>query len=335
MKKLMRLEIIALAVLLVAAVICAIVLSAVEQPAVPAMAENQPTAPAAKPTVPQTAPTLPPETTQPGPGWMTFPADRKLTAAQYFVYDVDQDTFLTISGEQEERIYPASVTKLFTAYVAMQYLEPQTEITAGDALDRVVWGSSVADIQKGDVLTADTMVQAMLLPSGNDAAYLLAYEAGRKISGSDGVERAVSAFVKEMNKQAADLGMTGTHFVNPDGIHDEDHFTSFADLAILGKMALKDETVLKNAGTAREKIALKSGEKEWHNTNALVDPESPYYCEKAVGLKTGQTPSAGSCLLSAFQMDGRNLLIGVFGCPEEEDRFADTLQLFNEAMGIK
>ena len=62
----------------------------------------------------------------------------------------------------------------------------------------------------------------------------------------------------------------------------------------------------------------------------LIDPESPYYCPYAVGLKTGQTPSAGSCLLSAFRMDGRELLIGVFGCPKETDRFDDTLQLFNK-----
>ena len=65
-------------------------------------------------------------------------------------------------------------------------------------------------------------------------------------------------------------------------------------------------------------------------TNALVNPESPYYCPYAVGLKTGQTPSAGSCLLSAFRMDDYELLIGVFGCPEEDDRFDDTLQLFNQ-----
>jgi len=72
---------------------------------------------------------------------------------------------------------------------------------------------------------------------------------------------------------------------------------------------------------------------EWKNTHALIHPDSEYYCPYAIGLKTGQTPSAGSCLLSAFRCEGRTLIIGVFGCPETQDRFADTLQLFNEAIG--
>ena len=72
----------------------------------------------------------------------------------------------------------------------------------------------------------------------------------------------------------------------------------------------------------------------WKNTNAIIDPSSPYYCPLAIGLKTGQTPYAGSCLLSAFQYMDRTLIIGVFGCKEVDDRFPDTLQLFNDAVGI-
>ena len=75
-------------------------------------------------------------------------------------------------------------------------------------------------------------------------------------------------------------------------------------------------------------------QQEWKNTNATINPASDYYCPYAVGLKTGSTPRAGSCLLSAFECDGRTLVIGVFGCPADEDRFMDTLQLFNEAMGF-
>ena len=268
--------------------------------------------------------------------WMTFPSDRALKAKQYFVYDCNKGAFLKKSGEGSERIYPASVTKLFTAYVAMQYVKPETEVTAGDAMDMVVWGSSVANIQKGDKLTADLLVEAMLLPSGNDAAYLLATEAGRVLSGNPQISAkdAVAAFMTEMNKKAKEVGMTGSHFVNPDGIHDENHYTTFDDLVILGKLAMENPTVMKNAGTSRDVQNLTSGKKEWKNTNALVDPTAPFYCPYAIGLKTGQTPSAGSCLLSAFQKDGQKLIVGVFGCPEEDDRFEDTLQLFNEAIGI-
>ena len=88
------------------------------------------------------------------------------------------------------------------------------------------------------------------------------------------------------------------------------------------------------AGLSRETMYLDSqGEEvEWKNTNLLIDPESDYYCPYAIGLKTGQTYAAGSCLLSAFDYHGRSLIIGVFGCPEEEDRFADTLQLLTLAL---
>ena len=281
------------------------------------------------------------------PDWPTYPANRALLAKQYFVYDCNSESFLSISGAQDERVYPASITKLFTAYVAMQYLKPDTQITAGSALDLVAWGSSVAKIQTGDVLTVEQLVEAMMLPSGNDAAYILAVEAGRAIMAKseqiteDGGQSSASqldaisattVFMNEMNEQALALGMTGTHFVNPDGIHDEYHYTTFEDLTILGKLAMENETIMQYAVIAKEQMTLHGETIEWKNTNALIDPNSPYYCRYAVGLKTGQTPSAGSCLLSAFIKDGQELLIGVFGCPEEEDRFDDTLQLFNEVV---
>jgi len=272
------------------------------------------------------------ETTVFVPTWKTYPANRQLLAQQYFVYDCRENAFLVTSGQANERIYPASITKLFTAYVAMQYLQPEDNITAGEALDMVAWGSSVAKIKKGDVLTAQQLVEAMLLPSGNDAAYLLACQAGRAIKENPQLSAtsAVQIFMLEMNSQAKALGMTGTHFVNPDGIHDNNHYTTFEDLAILGKLSMKDATVMQYATTPKDQVILHGETIEWKNTNALVDPASPYYCPYAVGLKTGQTPSAGSCLLSAFRMDGQELIIGVFGCPKEEDRFDDTLQLFNQ-----
>ena len=342
MKKVLIAELIVLAVLLLGALIACVYI------AQPAFVETPiQTDPVQTEDPTTTEPSTEVPTTAFVPDWLTYPANRTLLAKQYFVYDCNSESFLTISGAQDERIYPASITKLFTAYVALQYLKPDTQITAGSALDLVAWGSSVAKIQKGDVLTVEQLVEAMMLPSGNDAAYLLAVEAGRAIMAKsqqiteDGGQAAaaqldaVSAtalFMDEMNEQALKLGMNGTKFVNPDGIHEEYHYTTFEDLTILGKLAMENETIMQYAVVAREQVTLHGETVEWKNTNALIDPASPYYCRYAVGLKTGQTPSAGSCLLSAFQMDGKTLLIGVFGCPEEEDRFDDTLQLFNEVV---
>lgn len=284
----------------------------------------------------------PPETVYTEPpleaDWMTFPQDRALTAQQYFVFDCEKGAFSTISGGPEERIYPASVTKLFTAYVALLFLDPNDSVTASqDVLDYVVYGSSVAEIKEGDVLTVAELVEAMLLPSGNDAAYILAAEAGRVIDEDpwEDVSVAITSFVAEMNSQAKILGLTNTHFANPDGIHSDDHYTSFADAAMIGLLAMEDPLIVKLAAVSKDTKTLTSGPKEWKNTNSLIDPASEYYCPYAIGLKTGQTPMAGSCLLSAFECRGKTLVIGVFGCPEEEDRFADTLQLFNETMGIQ
>ena len=201
-------------------------------------------------------------------------------------------------------------------------------------LDLVAWGSSVAKIKKGDVLTAGQLVEAMLLPSGNDAAYMLACEAGRVMKQNPNLSpsAAVQAFMTEMNSQAKAVGMTGSHFVNPDGIHDAQHYTTFADLAILGRLSMENETIMQHAITATKEVQLHGETITWKNTNALVNPTSEYYCPYAVGLKTGQTPSAGSCLLSAFRKGDTELIIGVFDCPEENDRFDDTLQLFNEVV---
>ena len=324
MKKLMYLEMGVLAILVIVAIVACITLT--KPTFSPDSLQNtQNTTDGA--TQPSTT-----ESTEPAPTWNTYPANRQLLAKQYFVYDCKADTFLVSSGTGNERIYPASITKLFTAYVAMQYVSPETKITAGDVLDLVAWGSSVAKIKKGDVLTAGQLVEAMLLPSGNDAAYMLACEAGRAIKSNPNLSpsAAVQAFMIQMNAQTKAVGMTGTNFVNPDGIHDSNHYTTFADLAILGKLSMENETIMEHAITPKKLVQLHGETIEWKNTNALVNPATPYYCPYAVGLKTGQTPSAGSCLLSAFRKDGQELLIGVFGCPEEEDRFDDTLQLFNQ-----
>ncbi len=270
------------------------------------------------------------------PAWVELVENHTLTCKQYFVYDTKTSTFVAQGGDAGV-VYPASITKLMTCLVALEYLQPTENITAGQELDKVVWGSSVAGIKFGDTLTASQLVEAMLLPSGNDAAYVIAAAAGRKILGNANADAstAVSAFMTRMNARAVELGLTDSHFSNPDGIHDSNHYMSFSDLALLGKLAAANETIRHNATLAvgnnprfDPDNTAENAPKQWKNTNLLVNPESEYYCEYVIGLKTGQTPAAGSCLLSAFRYEGRDIIIGVFGCPETEDRFADTLSLF-------
>lgn len=265
--------------------------------------------------------------------WKTFPPERVLTSTKAFVYDCGSESYLYLLGEPKEKIYPASITKLMSIHVASQYLDPDWELAAGSILDRIPEDASVAKLEKGDILTVDMLLEAMLLPSGNDAAYLIATEAGREIAGNPdlGVDDAIDAFVGEMNRQAQALGMTGTQYKNPDGWHDEAHFTCFDDLVTIAKVALKNETVKKYGTVPKTTVTPVFGhDKEWINTNLLVNPETEYYCPYTIGLKTGQTEAAGSCLLSAFDIEGRVFIIGVFGSPKFNDKLDDTLQLLND-----
>jgi len=334
-KKILLAEVVVLLILIVVAVFVRLGTSGSGEtkpdPTEPPTQNTEATQPTEATEVFNPTPTVPPiEVT-----WMTFPEDRQLTARQYFVYELESSSFLTISGNRLEKIYPASVTKLFTAYVALQYLQPETVVTATDALDLVVYGSSVAGITYRERLSVEQLVEAMLLPSGNDAAYVLAAEVGRVLDNEpyEKATVAVATFMEEMNRQAQQLGLSGTHFVNPDGIHKEDHYSTPQDLVTMASLALQNPIIMKYTQTHLHMIDMGGGYvRKWKNTNELIDPSSEYYCPYAVGLKTGQTPSAGSCLLSAFQFEGRTLIIGVFGCPEIEDRFADTLQLLNETL---
>jgi D-alanyl-D-alanine carboxypeptidase len=266
------------------------------------------------------------------PTWMEFPADREITAAQAFIFDCGELRLDTVKGAENDKLYPASVTKLLTAYVALQYLAPTDQIVAGDVLDLVGAGSSVAQIKKGDVLTVEQLVAALLLPSGNDAAYILAEACGRAAEADDTISgwSAISIFMREMNAYARSFGMKNTNFTNPDGYHDPNHYTTVSDLVKLTQKVMEDETIMKYTKVSTMDMTLGGETVTWHNTNAIIDPSSPYYCPYAVGMKTGKTPSAGSCLLTVFTYAEHTWIIGVFGCPTEESRFEDTLQIFNQ-----
>ena len=293
-------------------------------------------APAPVETTPTTTEAMETTLTEPQPTWMTFPADREITAKQAFVYDCSKEAFAYLSGSENEKVYPASITKLMTAYVALQFLSDDQLITAGDALDLVGPGSSVAEIKKGDVLTTSQLVAGLLLPSGNDAAYILAVEAGRIIKNDSQLTptKAVSAFMAEVNGQMRSLGMTGTNFTNPDGYHEYEHFTCVKDLVKIGKLSIEHPVIADAVKVYEAEVKLGDRTLHWENTNFLVVPGSKYECPYALGLKTGQTPSAGSCLLSAFDVEGDKYIIGVFGCPDIPERFEDTLQLLNHVLGM-
>lgn len=264
----------------------------------------------------------------------SVPDTHVLSASHAFVYDMATGKYLYTYGDKNEHIAPASITKLFSAYVALQYLSPETVITAGEEVSWIDPQSSRAWIYRGQRLKVQTCIEGMIIPSGNDAAYILAVAAGRAIAGDAqlSARSAFDTFVAEMNRQAQNLGLSGTHFKNPDGIDEDGHYTTLADLVAIGKLSLNNTIIAKAAATNYTTGTYVSGESyEWSNSNLLIRQSYPqYYTKDACGLKTGSTQNAGNCLLSAFKKGDSYLLICVMGCPQYNDRFDDTLSLYNE-----
>ncbi len=278
-------------------------------------------------------PVVPPSETEPPPPETMPPAQLELAASTAFVYDTGENRYLYLGGDADEKLAPASLTKLLTAYTALQCLSPDTVVTVGAEITQIDPWSSVANLQQGQELTVDMLIQGLLLPSGNDAAYTLAVAGGKALEGNPNLDRktAYALFVDEMNAQARALGMTGTHFCNPDGIDEEGHYTTVQDLVIITKAVMEIPMIMDYVSLAQAQVVFASGQNvTWTNSNQLLQEDSPYYTESAVGMKTGTTSNAGACLISLFQQEnGSYLIIGVLGSTDNDARYTDTLALYD------
>lgn len=280
--------------------------------------------------------TLPPETTVATEPPIE-PVDESLLHAKHvFVYDITDERLLYTYGDQTETISPASLTKLFTCYVALQYLDPAAVVEVGEEADWIEPDSSVAAVFPGTRLTVEMIVQGAIMQSGNDAAYALAVAAGRQIAADPQMEvhAAFGVFMEEMNRQAQMLGLTGSHFVTPDGYDEEGHYTTAQDMMTIARLAMTQPLIVRYAKVPKAVVTFESGENyTWQNTNWLLrEDKEDYYCPEAVGLKTGATSNAGKCVIAVFDTGEKVLLVGVFGCEELEHRFGDALLLYEYYM---
>ena len=283
----------------------------------------------------QSVPTEPTRPPDPRPGALEAAAEG-MEAGCVFVCDGETGQMLYCSTGPEESMYPASITKLFTAWVALRYLEPDRVVTAGEELELVRSGSSTACISKGCRLRVDMLVEGMLLPSGNDAAYVLAAAAGREIAGDGNLTalKAVQVFVEEMNRQAEELGFTKTGFTNPDGYHAGGHYSCPEDVARIGMLAMEDPVIAKYAGLQQDTVTFESGQWiTWYNTNLLLEPGSAFYIPGTLGLKTGYTGEAGYCLLAGFETERGRILVGIFGAETKNSRYYDAAALLDACTG--
>ena len=244
------------------------------------------------------------------------------------VAELESETAL-FQKNAEERIAPASTAKLLTALTVLEYCEPNEVLTIGPEIWQAAADASTAWLSEGDRLTVRQLLTALLLPSGGDAAYSAAVYTGRKIAGGDiSEQQAVAAFIEAMNRKASELGAADSSFVTPDGYDADNQYTTAADLMKIAKACTGNETIMGIAGSYSVYDVWEDGrEVNYFNTNLLLDPESACYYPQAIGLKTGSSLSAGSCLISAARINGKTYVSVVMGSGEEE-RFSDTLTLY-------
>lgn len=257
--------------------------------------------------------------------------DSKISAQGAIIYD-NTSGKLIYSKNGDSKLYPASMTKLLTAVTAMEFGTDGLEFTVeDDALSLVAADASTAGLQAGMRLTFPMLLDLMMLPSGNDAAYIVAARIGRLSLENDAapIEEAVAEFGRMMTECARSLGAMNSNFVTPDGYHHPDHYTTPEDMLLIVRKAMSMSPIRESVAKPRSRIKMLSGEdKTWNNSNQLINPSSTYYYEGAIGIKTGFTNEAGECLAAAAQRNGREIITIVM-LSSEKMRYPDSITLLN------
>jgi D-alanyl-D-alanine carboxypeptidase (penicillin-binding protein 5/6) len=253
-----------------------------------------------------------------------------IMAANAYVLYAETNSAL-YQKNSDEHIAPASTAKMLTALTVLETCPLDDTFTVGSEIDLIASDSSRAWLNRGDKLTVKQLLVALLVPSGNDAAYTLAVNVGKKIAGENGLgeQQAIEAFVSAMNQTAKKAGAISSNFVTPDGYDANGQYTTAFDLAQIAKACLRHDVLLEIMGSHKVNDTWVSGrEVTYQNTNKLIDPNSPYYYSNVIGLKTGHSGDAGSCLVSAAVINGKIYICVVMG-DSDDARFSDSLTVFS------
>lgn len=226
----------------------------------------------------------------------------------------------------DKRMYPASTTKIMTAYLALVKLDLTQELTTSATAVDIDRDGSNMGLSQGEVLTAKQLLESLMIHSANDAANVLA----EAVSGS------ISDFVNLMNATAQELGMRNTHFANPHGYHDENHYTTARDMSILAKKAMENELFAEMSAMTSLTIPPTNKyktERIFRTRNTLINPYSDITLQYrfATGIKTGHTSDAGYCFVGSAIRNELDLISVVFNSPNSNQSFKDTKALFEYA----
>ncbi|MGI6096075.1 MAG: D-alanyl-D-alanine carboxypeptidase family protein [Lachnospiraceae bacterium] len=232
------------------------------------------------------------------PGWPQGPQVQAETA---IVMEASTGAILYAKNIDEAR-YPASITKIMTTLLAIEHCSLDEQVTFSE---NAIWGierdSSHIGIKIGEVLTMEQCLYGMMLESANEVCIAVA----EHIAGS------VDAFAQMMNDKAAQLGCTNTHFVNANGLHDDNHYTTAHDMALISQAALQNETFRQVTGSTHYIIPvtnLTPEEERWLNNHHKMLQNTEYHYDGCIGGKTGYTSMAGNTLVTFAERDGIQLI---------------------------
>lgn len=234
-----------------------------------------------------------------------------------------------------EKAYPASTTKIMTAILTLEHCNLTDVATASyEAVYSVPVGYSNANIQVGEELTINQLLNVLLINSANEAANVLA----EHIAGS------IDSFATMMNAKAEEIGCLNTHFVNPNGVHNENHYSTAYDLALMGRYAMKNDVFREFVNTKFYTLPATNkyltNDRVFGTTNELLkkdtrDSVDNYYYEYCTGIKTGYTNAAKSCIVASAKKDDIEYIVVILGAGTTDNglsaRYLDCKTLFNYA----
>lgn len=261
------------------------------------------------------------------------------------VYDYTNNKTL-YQKNADNKAYPASTTKIICALAALKNASVDLEITVGDELDITYEGStpSTAGIKKGQKWTLRQLLYALMLPSGNDAAYVIAAGVARSIKGNENltVREQLQYFNDLMNDVALEVNAKNSHFMVPDGnsYYNSDgsweerlsnHYVTANDMIKFAIMSLNYSMLAKVVSTYHIKIILNDETNYvFTNTNSLINRTNiNLYNPYAIGIKTGTTTPGGCCIIVAFEKDGRIIIASILKCSTSANRYSDSNKVFN------